>query len=205
MECEECGKEMRPVKVRIEGAQQNVQSYQCPGCDRVEFEPETSKKVVAEVNCGITLKPSNIKGKGVFAARDFKKGDIVIVWHPKAVLSKMDFQSLSEDEKTHATYAGNGEYLVQGSPERFINHSCEPNTYTHERKDIALKDIKKGEEITGDYSLNGVEDWTMECTCGSKNCRKIIYGDFMKLDDKTRKRLEPYLEDWYREEFNSIK
>ncbi|MEK6960378.1 MAG: SET domain-containing protein-lysine N-methyltransferase [Nanoarchaeota archaeon] len=153
----------------------------------------------------LIIKESIIKGKGVFAARDFKKGETVIVWHPESVLSKSDFQSLSEDEKAHATYAGNGKYLVQGSPERFVNHSCEPNTYTHGRKDIALRDIRRGEEITGDYALNGVEDWTMECNCASKNCRKIIYGDFLKLDDKTRKRLEPYLEDWYKEEFNNLK
>ncbi len=40
---------MRPVGVRIEGAQQKVKSYQCTGCDRVEFEQGTARKAVGEL------------------------------------------------------------------------------------------------------------------------------------------------------------
>ena len=148
----------------------------------------------------VISKDSKIKGKGVFALRDFKKGETVIIWHPESIISKEEISSLSENEQNHTTYAGNGKYYVVGSPERFVNHSCEPNTYVKGKKDIALKCIKKGEEITTDYSINGVDNWKMKCKCGSKNCRKIIYGDFRKLDFKTRKKLKPYLEDWFKKE-----
>lgn len=149
----------------------------------------------------VVVKDSEIKGKGVFAARDFKKGETVIVWHPKREISKEEMSSLTVDEQNHTTYAGQGKYIVMGSPERFVNHSCDPNTYVEGKKDIALRDIKKGEEITTDYSLNGIDDWEMECKCRSKNCRKIVFGDFRRLDPETQKRLAPYLEDWFKEEF----
>jgi len=136
----------------------------------------------------------------VFAARNFKKGKTVIIWHPKCTIPKEKVRLLSNDEQNHTTYAGKGNYSVMGSPERFVNHSCEPNTYVKNKRDIALRDIKKGEEITTDYGLNGIEDWKIRCKCRSNKCRKIIYGDFRKLDFKTRKKLEPYLEAWFKKE-----
>ena len=54
----------------------------------------------------IVVKDSKIKGKGVFAARDFKKGETVIVWHPKRTISKEEMSSLTEDDQNHSTYAG---------------------------------------------------------------------------------------------------
>ena len=45
----------------------------------------------------------------------------------------------------------------------------------------SIKDIKKGEEITWDYSTTMDEDkWEMDCVCQSKNCRKRI-KDFKYL------------------------
>lgn len=148
----------------------------------------------------VIIKKSKIKGKGVFAARDFKKGEVILIWDITHKIIKEEMAKLSEDEKNHLSYIGDGDYVVMKFPEKYVNHSCDPNTYVKNQKDIALRDIKKGEEITTDYSLNGVDDWKMECKCGSKNCRKIIYGDFRKLDAKTQKKYKPYLEDWYKKE-----
>lgn len=148
----------------------------------------------------IAIKESKIQGKGVYAQRDFKKGETVIVWHPEEIVSKENISKLSSDEQNHTDYIGNGKYVLMGSPEKFVNHSCSPNTYVHNKKDIAMRNIKNGEEITTDYALNGIDDWELECKCRSKNCRKTIYGDFRKLDAKTQKKLEPYLEEWYKKE-----
>jgi len=49
MNCPLCKTTLKEVNVRIEGAKQTVTSYQCTTCDYVDFEPETSKKVVAEL------------------------------------------------------------------------------------------------------------------------------------------------------------
>ncbi len=148
----------------------------------------------------VTVKKSKIKGKGAYAKKNFKKDEVVIKWHPTNITSKRRYLKLFKDEQDHTTYIGNDQYAIMGSPERYVNHSCNPNTYVKNKKDIAIRDIKKNEEITTDYSLNGVDKWKMKCNCGSKNCRKIIYGNFKKLDPKTKKKLKPYLESWYKKE-----
>lgn len=46
----------------------------------------------------ISIKKSKIHGKGVFAKRDFKKGEVVLKWHPKK-LTKKQVNELSDNEK----------------------------------------------------------------------------------------------------------
>lgn len=60
---------------------------------------------------------------------------------------------------------------------RFINHSCDPNTYLRVLKNrvefYALKNIKKGEELSCDYGETHHEG-TLRCKCGADNCRGFI-------------------------------
>jgi SET domain-containing protein len=60
---------------------------------------------------------------------------------------------------------------------RFINHSCEPNTFTRCTKDraefYALRDISPGEELTVDYEESHHEG-KLPCRCGSARCRGFI-------------------------------
>ena len=60
---------------------------------------------------------------------------------------------------------------------RFINHSCDPNTYLRVMKNrvefYALKNIKKGQELSCDYGETHHEG-TLPCKCGAKNCRGFI-------------------------------
>jgi len=124
----------------------------------------------------IIVKDSKIQGKGAFANRDFKKGEIVIKYNLKP-LTKEEFQNLSEKEK-HYTDFHDGRYWLFQIPERYVNHSCDANTeqvLDQEIKcDRAIKDIKIGEEITADYTKEDIPSMKMICNCGSKNCKKII-------------------------------
>ncbi|MBT3297370.1 SET domain-containing protein-lysine N-methyltransferase [archaeon] len=148
----------------------------------------------------IIIKESHISGKGIFAGKDFKKGEVVMVWDFSYKIKRNEIKNLSLEDQNHLNYIGKGNYVIMKSPEKYVNHSCHTNTYVDNEKDIALRDINKGEEITTDYSVNSMEDWEMPCSCGSKNCRKVIVGDFRKLDVKVRKKLEPYLQDWFKKE-----
>ena len=60
---------------------------------------------------------------------------------------------------------------------RFINHSCEPNTFircTPERAEFyALRDIAPGEELTVDY-IESQHDGRLRCRCGALRCRGFI-------------------------------
>jgi len=60
---------------------------------------------------------------------------------------------------------------------RFINHSCDPNTFircTPQRAEFyARRAIRAGEELTCDYG-ESQHNGTLPCRCGAANCRGFI-------------------------------
>ena len=123
----------------------------------------------------VTVRDSGQKGRGLFATQDFKKGDLVLGWNDNnKYLSESEVEQLSEEEKRYVAIYNN-KYLLIADPERYMNHSCDPNTKTENGLDYALRDIKEGEEITGDYELEG-SLLGFECKCGSENCRKVVHA-----------------------------
>jgi hypothetical protein len=119
----------------------------------------------------ILVRKSSISGKGVFANRDFCAREIVLVWNPKPI-KKVDIQNLNKESAHFIEKIGKRFYVMQ-PPEKYVNHSCDPNTRADGRSDVALRNIKKGEEITSDYSGSGIISF--QCHYGSKKCKKIIH------------------------------
>lgn len=60
---------------------------------------------------------------------------------------------------------------------RYINHSCDPNTFfrcTPDRAEVyALRAIRAGEELTCDYGESQHEG-QLRCRCGSAKCRGFL-------------------------------
>lgn len=121
----------------------------------------------------IIVKESHIEGKGVFTARDFKKGEMVLDWSDSPILTPGQAEEIPEEDKKYLYYSGDKRIFVS-SPARFVNHSCDPNTVIRNFCDIAKRDIKSGEEITEDYSTENNPNLDIICKCGSKNCKRII-------------------------------
>ena len=98
----------------------------------------------------------NLVGKGTYANRDFKKGEIVISYNLKP-LTKDGYNNLPETEKEF-THIYHGQIYLYSEPERFVNHSDNPNTYQDhvQKADIASRDIKRGELITCDDTKDDV-------------------------------------------------
>ena len=94
----------------------------------------------------ITVKNSAIHGKGLFALKNIKKDQII--GHFKA----------NKTTKTSAYVLWMNDNLsveVEGSL-KYINHSKYPNAcYYDDLTVVALKNIKKGDEITHNYG----DDW----------------------------------------------
>jgi SET domain-containing protein len=124
----------------------------------------------------IQIKKSTVAGKGAFAGRNFKKGEIILRWKPK-VISAFEAKQLSNAEKHYICPGLANEYWLMQKPERYINHSCAPNTKAKNGADIAIKDIKKGEELTSDYSL-GNSLTSFKCNCQAKNCKGFVKASF---------------------------
>jgi len=138
---------------------------------------------------------SEIHGRGVYAFQDIKKETQIIEYTGEKItleegderLKKqkpdcaMIFEINKEDDPRGIGFCVDA--MVNGNDARFINHCCDPNCYV----DIidghiwinALKDIKRGEELTFDYWIDhDVDD--IPCRCGAKNCRGYIVAEDAK-------------------------
>ncbi|MDP6293722.1 MAG: SET domain-containing protein [Candidatus Woesearchaeota archaeon] len=121
----------------------------------------------------VVVKRSKIAKKGVFASRDFKKGEVVMKWDTSHKLTEEEVKNVPEEQQHYVAY-NSGKYILMQPPARYINHSCEANTVVKDHADVALRDIKKGEEITSNYAEDLAPGVEMVCACGSKKCRKLI-------------------------------
>ncbi len=104
----------------------------------------------------IVIGKGQLAGKGIYANKNFKKGDVVIKYTLKSI-SKEKYDNLSKSEKrfTHIQW---GTIYLYAEPERYVNNSKKPNTYQDHtmQADVALTDIKKGEMITTDASKDDI-------------------------------------------------
>jgi len=149
------------------------------------------------------VRDSSIQGWGVFVARDFAAAETIFDIDDSDVIS--DVSKLTRhDLEFEADYLQGGKIVRLRSPFKYVNHSCDPNAYVKTikgvRKALAMRDVKKGEELTYDYSINGFNGGTFECRCGSENCRKTYHGNFFKLPRDIQTRYLPYLDDWFKDE-----
>jgi SET domain-containing protein len=156
----------------------------------------------------VVLQESPIDGVGVFAAVDIPKGHPVLKIDDSRQVSADHPLNESEGEyERHCDYLAGGKVVLMQSPERHINHTCNPNTYVKTiagiRYVFALADIAAGEEITYDYCINGFGDTIWQCNCGSARCRREIHSDFFHLPHDLQLEYLPLLDDWYLEEYET--
>ncbi|MBE9561690.1 MAG: SET domain-containing protein [Proteobacteria bacterium] len=143
---------------------------------------------------GVELRNSSGKGEGIFAAKLFKVGDIVIVGVIEEIL---------KGNHSHASQIGENEYVLHAGLIIKVNHSCDPNcgikvNETGAHNFVAMRNININEEITFDYAMRNydVDYFPKQCMCGSKKCRSKITG-WKNLPDETKKEYKgfvaPYL------------
>jgi hypothetical protein len=113
-------------------------------------------------------------GKGLFALQDIQSNEFICTIDGP-VINFADTLKLKEKE-SHAVQTDADLYIICQPPFLYTNHSCDPNSGINSSLQlIALRDIKKDEEIFWDYSTSMLErHWTMKCACGNECCRKII-------------------------------
>ena len=120
------------------------------------------------------------KGKGLFAKLNIKKDDVLFV--VKGRMVQDDNYYPGDYYKSGPRWLALEKYTwlvpLRTNLWWFINHSCKPNAGLRGKATVvAMKNIKKGEEITIDYSITEEDPyWKMDCNCGEKNCRKVIKG-----------------------------
>lgn len=131
-------------------------------------------------------------GLGYFAVRDIEKNEQVLCGYGKIIDHQTNHISIQ--------IAPNMHYLPEKWSGRYLNHSCNPNTFVKTGKDgfprwYALQKIKKGEEITYAYWMTEFK-WSstaaernLVCNCHSKKCKGRIYA-YSELNDAKKARLK---------------
>jgi hypothetical protein len=124
-------------------------------------------------------------GYGIYATHDIPKGTITWVRDQLDRVFKLsDIKKMNEANSENLlkyTYRDkNGDYFFCWDLTRYVNHSYEPNSMlTALGFEIAIKDIKKGDEITNDYgTFNIIEPF--KCANGPHQRETV------KPDDLTR-------------------
>ncbi len=127
------------------------------------------------------VKKSNIDKRGLYASQNIKTGEKIIEYIGR-LISKKEAETNSKFDNKKDIYLFNinekwdldGDY--RWNTARLINHSCNPNCEVEGKGlklwIVAIKDIKKGEELSYDYGFSySKEDLkNFVCRCGSKKC-----------------------------------
>jgi SET domain-containing protein len=126
------------------------------------------------------IKKSNIDNKGLYASKNIKAKQIVIHYKGKLVTKKeVEKNPKFDNDKAIYLFNVNNRYDLDGDFEyndaRLINHSCNPNCEVDGKGlklwIFALRDIKKGEELSYDYGFGYDKDYKQfVCKCGANNC-----------------------------------
>ena len=143
------------------------------------------------------VKKSNIDNKGLYAAHNIKAGTKIIYYKGKLITKKETERNPKYDnEKAIYLFNVNSRYDLDGDFEyntaRLINHSCSPNCEVAGKGlklwIFALRDIKKGEELSYDYGFGFDENYKdYVCKCGAKNCCGYIVREGSRWRIKKKK------------------
>jgi S-adenosylmethionine/arginine decarboxylase-like enzyme len=170
------------------------------GATQVDFKM-IERRVKAYDNPKVKIVDNHKHGKAVFAKEKIFAGENIAVFDGKIYTAKKA-SLLSKapkdpnDPRDHTIQFAKDQYRVSKGLAKYLNHSCNPNCGIKDKfKIVAMKDIKKGEELTWDYDMSENSDWTMKCTCGSKKCRKNIKG-FRNLPKNIRIKYKGFISDW---------
>ena len=144
------------------------------------------------------IKKSKIDKNGLYANRDIKKGTKIIEYKGK-IISVKQSETDPKFDNGRAIYLFNlnKRYDLDGdfkfNTARLINHSCDPNceVFGSGLKVFvyAMKNIKKGDELSYDYGFNFDSDYKQfPCKCRSKNCIGFIVREGSRWRIKKLKR-----------------
>jgi SET domain-containing protein len=137
------------------------------------------------------LRPSRLQGQGAFATAPIRMGTRIIEYTGERIThAEADRRYDDGAMARHHTFlmTVDRRWVIDaaagGNAARFINHSCEPNCEIVVRRGRifidALRDIRKGEELTYDYAYEREEGddavalTCYPCRCGAPTCRGTI-------------------------------
>ena len=144
------------------------------------------------------IKKSKIDKNGLYANRDIKSGTKIIEYKGKiSSVKQSETDPKFDNNKAIYLFNLNKRFDLDGNYNfniaRLINHSCNPNCEVFGKGlkvwVYAMKNIKKGEELSYDYGFSFDENFRQfPCNCKSKNCVGYIVREGSRWRIKRLKR-----------------
>ena len=148
---------------------------------------------------GVEVRESEGRGLGLFALHPFASGERIRRVNIEREVTEE--QPLGAEDNPDHAFLSDGKLLLVGEPDRYLNHSCDPNAYVWYRGTdidiIARRPIRAGEEITVDYLINNAGGNSWECRCGSERCRGKTAPSFFDLPIDIQREYYPLLAPWF--------
>ena len=140
------------------------------------------------------VRKSKIHGRGLFAAADIAKDEIVAVKGGHIVDRKTLGEKISPVLGPVEIQIDDDLFIAPVTEEEretsmlYSNHSCDPNLGMRgEITFVAMRDICAGEELTHDWAMTDDDDYSIGCNCGVPDCRKTLSGkDWQRPDLQER-------------------
>lgn len=150
---------------------------------------------------GVEVKPSGIEGLGVFATRSFRADErIRRVNVVREITPEAPIREDLGERTDHCNYP-DGKVVLYGVPDRYLNHSCDPNAYEVFEEGVAYlaarREISAGDEIICDYNINIAGGTAWPCRCGATRCLGEVVGDFFRLPIERQREYRPLLAGWF--------
>ena len=137
----------------------------------------------------IEVRNDTLAGRGVVAICGISKDEIVAIKAGKIITGE-EIKKATIDAGDLALQIDDDFYIAPTVPEEiedmsvFINHSCDPNVgFRGQVVYVAMRDIKAGEELFHDYSMERSDDYALDCFCGSEFCRGRVTGEDWKIPE----------------------
>jgi uncharacterized protein len=140
------------------------------------------------------VRQSKIHGRGLFATTDIAKDEVVAVKGGHIVDRKTLREKITPRLGSVEIQIDDDLFIAPVTADErelsmlYSNHSCDPNLGMRgEITFVAMRDIRAGEELTHDWAMTDDDEYSVECKCGSPNCRKTVTGkDWQRLELQKR-------------------
>jgi uncharacterized protein len=129
------------------------------------------------------VRESKIHGRGLFATADIAKDEIVAVKGGHIVDRETLRREITPRLGPVEIQIHDNLFIAPVTDEErelsmlYSNHSCDANLGVRgEITFVAMRDIPAGQELTHDWATTDDDDYSVECKCGSPNCRGTVTG-----------------------------
>ena len=129
------------------------------------------------------VRESPIHGRGLFANADIAKGEVVAVKGGHIVNREQLREGITPRLGPVEIQIGDDLFIAPVTDEErelsmlYSNHSCDANLGMRgEITFVAMRNIRAGEELTHDWATTDDDDYSVQCKCGSTNCRGTLTG-----------------------------